>query len=175
MKIVEALKQKKDLMRKAEDLRKKIAQAAADLDIEIPAYEDQAEKVKGWLQAHTDISKEILRLSIAIQRTNLATKVTVELGGKAVTKSIAEWIHRRGEKGKKLGLAGLELCAWQQLSDRGLKEGQIKQSSGELRDVKIRRYYSPEQRDKMLDQLQSEPLMVDARLEVANALTDLIE
>ena len=169
MKIIEAMKQIKDLQRKCEDLRGKIRQCSADLDSETPLYENQKDMVAGWLQSHSDITKEILRLRLAIQRTNLATEVPIELEGKAVTKTIAEWIHRRRD------LSQLELQAYMSLTDRNLKEGQVTQSTGEKRDVKIRRYYNPEARDKKLDALKSEPLLVDARLEVVNAVTDLME
>jgi hypothetical protein len=169
MKIIEAMKQIKDLSRKAEDLRTKISKCSADLDHETPLYPDQYTKVGEWVQGHSDILKEILKLRVAIQRTNLATEVTIELGGKAVTKSIAEWVHRRRD------LAGIELLAWKHLTDRGLKEGTFVQSTGEKKDVKIRRYYNPEQRDKQLDLFQSEPVLIDSKLEVINAITDLIE
>ncbi len=169
MKIIEAMKQIKDLQRKAEDLRKKIGQCSVDLDCETPLYEDQFGKVAGWLQSHSDLCKEILRLRVVIQRTNLQTDATVELGGKAVTKTLAEWIHRRRD------LAKLELAAYQQLTDRNLREGRVQQSSGEQKEVHIRRYYTPELRDKAIDMLTSEPLLVDARLEVVNAVTDLVE
>lgn len=169
MKIIEGMKQIKDLQRKAEDLRHKISGASADLDNETPLYENQKDRVSGWLQAHSDITKEILSLRVSIQRTNLATDVTVELGGKSVTKTIAEWIHRRRD------LATLELTAWKQLSDRSLREGILTQSTGEPIQVKLRRYYSPEERDAKLDIYQSEPLLIDSKLEVINAITDLIE
>lgn len=169
MKIIEAMKQIKDLQRKAEDLRAKVKGSSADYEHETPLYENQREKVTGWVQAHSDITKEILRLRLAIQRTNLATKVTIELGGNAVTKTITEWIHRRKD------LATLELSMWQCLTDRGLKEGYIGQTSGVPKEVKLRRYYDPEIRDKAIDALKSEPLLIDARLEVVNAVTDIIE
>jgi len=169
MKIIEGMKQIKDLQRKASDLRIKIGNCSADLDVETPLYEEQKTKVRGWLQAHDDIIQEILKLRVAIQRTNLATDVTVELGGKAVTKNIAEWIHRRRD------LAQEDLSAWKQLTDRGLREGTVKQSTGESKEVKIRRYYDPEERDRKLDMYRSEPLLIDSRLEVINAITDLIE
>ena len=170
MKLIEAMKQIKDLQRKANDLRTKIGQCSADLDIETPLYEDQFGKVKGWLQAHSDLCREILRLRTAIQKTNLQTDVMVDIGGKTVEKTIAEWIHRRRD------LATLELSAYQQLTDRGLKETNfMQQSTGEKKEIKIRRHYNPEERDRMVDLFQSEPLMIDARLEVVNAVTDLVE
>src|SRR5882672_7662203 len=100
MKLIQAMKKLKDLNAKAEDLRKKVSQNCADLSIETPMYKDQATTVEGWIQAHGDILKEILSLRVAIQRTNLSTPVTVELDGKQVTKSIAEWIHRRRDLAK---------------------------------------------------------------------------
>lgn len=169
MKIIEAMKQIKDLLRKAEDLRGKIHTCAADLDFENPKYPDQGEKVKGWVQAHSDILKEILDLRFRIQKTNIVTVVPVELGGKVVEKTIAEWIHRRRD------LAKLELDCWMRLSDRNLKDGQITQSDNTKREVKVRRYYDPEKRDDMVSMYKSEPLMIDARLEVINATTDLLE
>jgi hypothetical protein len=169
MKIIEALKGIKDLNRKAEDLRKLIAVHCADLDYETPRYDDQWGKVQGWIQAHGDIVKEILRLKFCIMKTNIATKVDVELGGKIITKTIAEWIYRRKD------LAKLDLQCWNQLGDRNLKEGQIPQSDGSKRDVKIRRYYKSEERDEKISLFKSEPLLIDAKLEVANCVTDLIE
>ena len=169
MKLIEALKQIQDLQRKADDLRGKIALHSAHMDYETPVYSDQRKQVKEWLQAHSDILKEILRLRIAIQRTNLQTDVTIELGGKGVTKTIAEWIHRRRE------LAEYECVAWKQLTDRGLKEGRIQESTGQTKEVKIIRCYDPEERDKKVDLYSSEPTTIDAKLEITNAVTDLIE
>jgi len=169
MKIIEAMKKIKDLVRKAEDIRTKIQKSCADLDNETPLFPDQKNQVDSWLQAHSDLVKEIMRLRVAIQRTNMATQVTMDLGGKEVVKTIAEWVLRRRESAK------MELLAWQCLTDRGLREGSIPQSTGGVREVRIRRYYDPEQRDGMIDRLKSEPLMIDAKLEVINAITDLIE
>lgn len=169
MKIIEALKQVKDLQRKAEDLTQKIGQHCADMDFETALYTDPRAQVEEWLQAVQDIFKEILRLRLAIQRTNLETEVTIELGGKAVSKSIAAWIHRRRD------LATAEKRLWSMLGDRGLKEGSVRQSSGEVREVKIRRYFDPRKRDQQVEMFTAEPTTVDARLEIVNAITDLKE
>ena len=137
MKIIEGLKQIQDLQRKAEDLTTLVKKNCAISSLESPEYgEEQAEKVKGWIQAHSDILKEILRLRIAIQKTNLATEVTVELGGKQVKKTIAEWIHRRRD------LAAVELSMWACLTDRGIKEGLASDPSGDPVEIKIRRFFS---------------------------------
>lgn len=149
MKLIEALKQIKDLEKKADDLREKVAKNSAHLNIETPTYADQRKQVKQWIQSHADILKEILRLRIAIQKTNLATDVVIELEGKAVTKSIAEWIHRRRD------LANDEVKAWRGLTDRNLKEGTMKQSNDQPVEVKIVRCYEPEERDQKIYNLES--------------------
>lgn len=173
MKLIEALKQTKDLARKADDLRGKIATFCADMTHEAPVYgteEQQRQQVASWLQAHSDVLKEILRLRVAIQRTNLETKVAIDIGSKTVTKTIAEWIHRRKD------LAGYEAEAWGRLGDKNLpSSAKIKSTSGSDLETKIRRYYDPKQRDEMRELFISEKALIDGRLEIVNAVTDLIE
>lgn len=170
MKIIEAMKKIKELQVKAEDLRRKIGTYCADQSHETAVYgPNQKDKINEWLQGHSDVIREILKLRISIQRTNLATPVTIELDNTQVTKTIAEWIHRRKD------LSALQLTAWGQLGDRGLKEGTIKSSTGELQEVKIRRYYDPAERDGKIELYRSEPSVIDRTLEVINAVTDTIE
>lgn len=170
MKLIQAMKKLKDIQRKATDLRRKVKDHCADLDFETALYPDQAAVISGWLQAHKDLQSEYLRLKVAIQKTNLATQVTIDLGnGVVVTRSISEWIIRRKE------CSQTELAAWAALTDRGLKEGTVQQSTGVAREVRIRRYYNPSQRDSMMSMFQSEPTTIDGNLEVVNAVTDLIE
>lgn len=170
MKIIEAMKKIKELQVKAEDLRQKVSQYCAIQSLETPLYgKDQSEKIKEWLQGVSDVYKEILRLRVSIQRTNIQTLVTMELDGKQVTKSIAEWIHRRRD------LAEYERKLWESLTDRGLKEGILKNSQGETVEVKIVRYYDPTERDTKVACFRDEPSIVDRTLEVINAVTELIE
>ena len=169
MKLIEALKQIKDLSRKADDLKDKVATNSAYLDFETPKYTNQKQQVAEWIQAHSDILKEILKLRIGIQRTNLQISVTIELDGKQVTKTIAEWIHRRRD------LATDECTIWHKLTDRGLKEGKFKESTGEERIIKIVRCYDTKQKDDRIASLTSEPSIIDSRLEIINAVTDLVE
>jgi len=169
MKIIEALKKIKDLQKKAEDLTDKIGNHSAYSSIESPVYEDQKAQIKDWLQAHHDIMAEILGLRIAIQKTNLAIKVTIEIDGRNVTKTIAEWIHRRR------GLALLEKGAWQSLTDRNIKEGVVRGPSDDPVHIKLIRCYEPEERDRMVSLYDGEPSLIDAKLEIVNAVTDLLE
>lgn len=169
MKIIEGLKKIKDLQRKFADITEKIKSHAADMDFETPAYENQKGQVSEWIQACRDIALEIAKLRVSIQKTNLETKVSIELGGKQVTKSIAEWIHWRKDLAK-----GME-AVYRSLHDRGLKEGTIQQSNGTTKEIKIRRYYDPKERDQNIELYRGQPMLIDSTLEVVNATTDLIE
>jgi len=173
MKVIEAMKQMKILKVKCEDLRKKVAANCADLNYETPLYgteQQQAAEVRGWIQAHHDCLKELMKLWIAIQRTNLQTTCTITLGEKNVTKTVAEWVLRRRE------LAGLELAMWRGIGDRNLKEGVLPKTTPDApaKEVKIRRYYDPQERDKMVQLFTAESTLIDSSLEVSNATTDLM-
>lgn len=155
---------------KIADLQKMIGTYCAALNFETPTYGDEtAAKIKEWLQSCTDLSQNNANLLVSIASTNLVTMVPITLGDKAVTKSIAEWVWRRRE------YAETDLRTWGMLTDRGLKEAKGKNSQGEDVDVKIVRYFDPNQRDKMVAMFRAEPHEIDAALEVINAVTDLIE
>lgn len=169
MKLIEALKKVKDLQRKASDLKSLVSEHCAISNLDTPKYPDQKVQVDGWIQAYSDVLKEILSLRVAIQRTNLGTAVTIEIGGKAVKKTIAEWIHRRRD------LAGLELAIWSVIGDRGIKEGMVNGPGGALIKVEINRFYDPDTVVAMRELYASEPSLIDGTLEIINAVTDLQE
>lgn len=156
---------------KIADLQAKIATNSANTNIETLLYGPETQnKINEWLQSCTDLSQENIRLLVAIARTNLSTQVTITLGGKTVTKSIAEWVWRRRE------YASLDLATWSRLTDRNLREGQIPPSPGATPfEVKIIRHYDPVKRDYMVAMFKSEPHEIDASLEIINAVTDLME
>lgn len=173
MRIIQGLKQLKDLARKAADLRAKVAKYHCDMDFEKPAYETedkQRDVVAGWMQSHSDVLREIEKLRYRIQKTNVATQVTIEIGDNRITKSICEWIARRKD------LVALDLEMWRQLTDRNLKgEAIVKNSSGENVTVRMRRYYDLKKKDQRMEVLASEPSLIDGELEIVNAVTDLLE
>ena len=93
MKIIEAMKRVKLNKEKIADLQNKIEIYCANLSFETPMYgAEQQHTINGWLQACSDLTKDNVKLLTAIQRTNLATSVTITLGEMNVTKNIAEWI-----------------------------------------------------------------------------------
>lgn len=170
MKIIEAMKRVKANKEKIADLQKQIGQFCANLNFKSPTYgTETANKVSEWLQACDDVSKQNSKLLVAIQRTNLATPVTITLGDSNITKSIAEWVWRRRE------YAAIDLKTWMALTDRNLKEGTGMNSSGTPVDIKIVRHYDPVKRDRMVAMYKSEAHEINSALEVINAVTDLIE
>jgi hypothetical protein len=170
-KLIEALKKTKELTIKAEDLRGKVSKHCAIPSNESAVYgaDKQKLQIDEWIQAHSDVLKEILRLRIAIQKTNLATNVDIQLGGKTVTKTIAEWIHRRKD------LSSIENSMWNSIGDRNIQEGTRTNSTGEKYEVKIVRFYDPKTRDEKVELFRTESGVIDRTLEVTNAITDLIE
>lgn len=170
MKIIQAMRELRDLAEKAADLRTKVAANCANLSTDTPKYEDMKQKIREWTQSHEDTLKRILHLRLAIQRTNLLTNVTIELDGKQVTHTIAGWIHRRKD------LAPLALRLWGDIGDGNRREGQVQLAPGaDPLMVKIVRHWDPEERDRRLDLYRREPSIIDGHLEIVNATTDLLE
>lgn len=169
MKIIQAMKLIKSNKEKIADLIQKVRNNSAYTSIETPPYDDAKAIVRGWLQSIHDIGQENIKLQIAIAKTNMATSVTIELGGVQVTKTIAEWVWRRRE------YATLDFTAVSSLTDRGIKEGSTKLPTGDSMDIKIVRNYDVEERDKLVALYRAEPSIIDSALEVVNAVTDLVE
>lgn len=170
MKLIEAMKRVKQNKEKISDLQKKVADHCANMAHETPVYGSETKtKVTEWLQACTDLSQENVKLLLAIQRTNLATPVSIALNGESVTKPIAAWVWRRRE------YAASDLATWMKLTDRGLKEGQASTSTGQPFDLKLVRHFDPVLRDTKQAMFKSEPHEIDSALEIVNAVTDLIE
>lgn len=169
MKIIEAMKRVKSNRQKINDLHKKIAQNSAHLSHEKSPYKNPTEQVAEWVQSCLDLSQESARLLVMIAKTNQETIVEIELGGKKVKKSIAEWIWRRRE------FAGLDRLAYDMLTDRNLTGGQMNATVGDPIIVEIVRNFDAAERDKMVEMFASEPSEIDSALEVVNAVTDLVE
>jgi hypothetical protein len=168
MKIIEAMKKVKANKEKITDLQNKIGQTCANLSFETPMYgSETGTKIKEWLQSCQDLSQDNIKLLVAIQKTNMQTQVTIDISEKTVTKSIAEWVWRRREYSK------LDLLTFSKLTDRGLKEGAANTSTGVPVQITLVRHYDPQQRDTAMAMYQQEPHLIDAALEVVNAVTDL--
>ena len=170
MKIIEAMKRVKMNKEKISDLQKRIAGVSAHRSIETPMYGDETKaKIREWAQSCDDITRDNVDLLCRIAKTNLATQVTITLGDKAVTKSIAAWVWRRRE------YAAIDMQTWSTMTDRGIKEGNADSSTGVPIEIKLIRNYDPELRDRKIAEYKSEPHEIDTTLEVINAVTDLVD
>lgn len=167
MKIIEGMKEIKRLEEKVDDLKMKVATYCADMDMEFPVYENQKGQITEWLQSAHDSLKEAERLRLAIQKTNLSKSVTIQLGDQKVEKSIAAWIIRRRL------YAAKEQTLWASLTDKNLKDSNWKGTTGEVKEIHVRRYYDPKIRDIKVSEFRDEPNLIDRSLEVVNAVTDL--
>lgn len=179
MKLIEAMKKVKAEGAAVIELSARIKKNSALTNLENPEYgTEQAAKVSEWVQGARDRLFEIERLRVCLQYTNVMTKVSIELpGGNTVTKTIAGWLQRRGVGAHtEQGLAAQERAVWANLTDRGLRDGQIMNAAKDKPiDVKVVRFFDPNERDKNLDNLLREASVIDAALEIVNATTDLIE
>lgn len=169
MKIVEALKKIKTNREKVYDLQNKIRDNAAHMESHKPEYENVKQKVAEWLQAVRDIGLENETLIQRIQKTNLATNVTIELGGNQITKNISAWVVRRREG------VDQEQGAYRVLTNRGLKPLPIKLANDEVKIDQVVLNFSPTVRDKVSADLMVEKSIIDGSLEIVNATTDLLE
>jgi hypothetical protein len=169
VKLIEAMKRVKFNKHKIEDNWKKIKDNCAHLSHETPPYGAEVRnRVAELIQSSEDLANENVNLLTKIQQTNLATLVTINIGGVDITKSIAAWIWRRRE------YAGICQRTWAFLTDRGLKEGEIKVSVGDPMKVSIVRNFDPHNRDEKIALYNEEPHLIDVNLEIVNAVTDLV-
>lgn len=168
MKLIEALKSEKRLLAKVEDLKQKVREHSAHLDFETPRYEDQTKQVSQWMDTIRDTLHELETLRLGIQKTNIGTMVAIQIGDNSIVKPLQSWIYRRRQ------LAQIELSAWQQLTDRGLQEARLQESTGQIRDIKLKRCYDPAKKDKMMAMFREEPSLIDSALEMVNAITDVV-
>jgi len=183
VKTIEALKRLKEIPKKIEDLTKQVTKYCAFMSFETPTYTDKAEQTKtvsGWLQAIHDLTMEYESLSARVAYTNLLTMVTIEIGARSITKSVHAWVQRRGtihgigRATKRNGLASLEETAWRGLNDGTRQEG-VQKISGVETKVIIERCYDPKVRDNNIDMYSSEAHIIDGKLEITNAVTDLLD
>ncbi len=169
MKLIEGMKNVKSILRKMEDMRGKVQKYCADMDFQAPTYPNQKEQVSQWLQSHHDLALELTTLKRNIQKTNLYSDVTIRIGDKDVTRSIAEWVIRRRE------IVDLEVQCWAGLSNRSLQDVQLRTGSGDTAPAKVRLYFDAKERDANVELYKSEKESIDKALEIANATTNLIE
>lgn len=168
MKLIEGLKELKLIDKKVKDLVSKIQLNSARLSSETSPYQDPKAEVASWMQSSEDLIARREGLLVDIYNTNMKTLVTIKLGENNVTKSVAAWVVRR-----RSGVPASALV-YAAMTDRNLKETEIKQTDGTIQKITIERSYDTELRDKRRSLLMEEPFLIDSALEIVNATTDII-
>lgn len=96
--------------------------------------------------------------------------VSIDINGRTITKSISQWISRRVE------FADIDRLTYRALNEGGRKDGVIQvKGSTETIPVTVVRNYVSDIRDKKLAEFSEEPSLIDERLEIVNATTELVE
>ena len=72
-------------------------------------------------------------------------------------------------------LSGYDRKAWSGLTDRNICEGFETNSANEKVQVSIVRCYEPKERDNKVGMYDEEPNLINSKMEVINATTDLME
>jgi len=167
LKVVQALKELRIIEKKTNHNNVEITRLASGTSIEKPimgSEREQMTEVTSLLQANTDLFNRYLDLKTGLEKTNLATIVTI--GG--VTKTVSEWLVIRRKLGK------MQTESLMALND---KEGQHRlrgqDRPGEL-SVQIVRYYDEKDRMRNLAAHRDRIESIDGTLEVVNATTDVI-
>lgn len=177
MKLIEALKNTKTIEKRIEKNCELIRQYAAWVSVETPAFETeerQRQEVASLVQANLDLEKEFLRLKVAIETTNLATRVAIG----AQEYSIAELNVLRGNR--KTGLKGsgqFRLGTYSALSGQ-LAAQRMQQIFSKGIDAanppRVITAYAEADKNKALREWDELLSQIDGRLEVVNAETELL-
>lgn len=170
MKLVEAMKKLRIIEKRMGENTKSITQYASMLSNERTYFNtdtDQKNKVKELIQSNTDLMKEYLWLKRCIEKTNLETEM--EMDGVSYTLSELLVIKRK--------MGAVMLRTFEAMNDQTAKE-RLVQFRGVASDGKtpnIVRYY--QETDKIEGKRQYQNLLdnIESRLEVQNAITELIE
>ena len=171
MKIIEALKAVKANREKITELQMLIPRNAAHMESQNGAtpYNDPKKKIKAWVQSIHDTLLENSRLLTRIQKTNLDTLVSIEMpSGVTVEKTVSEWIVRRREG------VDAEILTYQSMR-HSLNQKAVQAQDGTIKVDQVVVNYSTEDRDTKLMELSREKSLIDGKLEIINATTDLLE
>lgn len=168
MKIIEALKNLKIIKKKVERNNKEIERLASKVNSTksyYPTDDEQKQEIRSLVQSNLDLIKEYHRLKKNVEHTNLISNI--EINGKNY--SISDLLI-----GKRDTL-DLETKTFQSLNDT---EGEKQRRYAPAIDNKtpvVERLYEERWKMDNLRRIQDVKDNIDAKLEIFNATTDLIE
>ena len=168
MKIIEGMKRLRVIEKRMESQRNAVTEYASKLSTEMPRFqtkEDQAKEVASLIQSNNDLCAEYLRIKRSIEYTNL--KVTVELQGKAYSISDLLVVKRK--------LADRMVATYRALNDTVARDRLRNAPKFDGETPKVEVLYDERTKLDNIRKWQDLADMIDSRLEVINATTDLIE
>lgn len=181
MKLIEAMKNGKTIEKRILKNCEQITQYAAWVNDETPVFETeekQRAEVQSLIQANLDLEKEYLRLKVAVETTNLATKVTIGTFTYTITELLT--LKDRVSSQNKIrtpGAASFRVKTYLALNpEQAIKRLQMnyKQGVDATNPPKVIRAYKEEDKNKALREWEEFVSAIDGKLEVVNAETDLL-
>ena len=168
MKIIEGMKRLRVIEKRMESQRNAVTEYASKLSTEMPRFqtkEDQAKEVASLIQSNNDLCAEYLRIKRSIEYTNL--KVSVELQGKAYSISDLLVVKRK--------LADRMVATYRALNDTAARDRLRNAPKFDGETPKVEILYDERTKLDNIRKWQDLADIIDSRLEVINATTDLIE
>lgn len=178
MKIIEAIKEFPLIVKRMNTNSDKIQQYASTTtlaeDLPFGDIEGQKKEVAALVQANNDLYERYMHLARSLAYTN--TQVVVEVAGQK--RSIVEWLHIRGAGHISPAASEAFMRTYQSLNTSTANQ-QLKQSSGRVdlteKPLQAIRCYNQKEVDAKAAWFMDLRGLIDAKLEVVNATTDLME
>lgn len=166
MTIIEGLKRLKVIEKRMAKNAEDITRYASMVSTEKECFENQKKEVGSLVQANGDLGKEYLRLKLQIEKTNFS--VTAEIGGETYTITELLTIRRK--------MAARNMATYKALNDSAgtdrLASTPAVQSG---KPAYVVRFYDEKEKNQALLKWQELYDNIDARLEVLNAVTQLVD
>jgi len=170
MKVVVALKELNLILKKMTTTDVRITEISAHLSNEVPRLgSEQAhmDKMKELTQSNLDLAERYLALKRALDKTNLATSVTIT--GKTYT--VTDLLNLRRKLGTPI------IATFQSMNDEDARRRVGHATSSRVQGdapITVVRYYDDDKRYEAIAEWQEFLGHIDGKLEVVNAVTDLI-
>lgn len=172
MKIIEAMKEAKLIEKKIRKNNELITEYSSALDNEKLPFlteEEQIKEVKKLVQSNIDLEERYISLKVAIDRTNLATKVSIEGAKREYT--IFELLVIK----RKFGKTMIEKYTSMNGSKAEAKRMSYGRLSSEGKAPSVIKFYDEREKNNNINDIENFLAKIDSRLEVVNAVTDIIE
>ena len=177
MKIIEAIKEFPLIVKKMQANAEKIQQYASSTsfaeDMPFGTPEGQKREVASLVQANLDLHSHYMHLVRSLAYTN--TQVIVAIGGEH--RSIVEWLHVRGA-GKISAVATEMLAQTYKCLNTSTANAQLRTNQKadiSEKPLQVFRFYDQKDADAKLAALSDLRAVIDSKLEVVNATTELME